>query len=248
MDKSQKIKNATRNTRKELFKQWLKKAVAWPKKACKSAWAFCVRQCKALWNWLKRIDLVGMVNLTLLTAIVVLIVSLLSDFGKGSQQNIQVVQNDKNQVVNVENRKLNEPRFVRRHLNTALPVRADAKTGLKPQVKVAGKKTPVIIKQKSSSQKELAKQKLSGDVIVDFDEKSPVLSNGVNINGNLFIQNLHRYTLPCGTKIEGHLFIRNVDKLSFCGEFTVKGNIYVNRQSSFGPIPSNARVGGQVLL
>ena len=77
---------------------------------------------------------------------------------------------------------------------------------------------------------------------------SPVLYNGVIIDGNLFLQNMRKYTLPCGVKINGNLFIRNVDKLSFCGDFTVMGNIYVNRQSSFGPVPQSARVMGRVIL
>ena len=59
---------------------------------------------------------------------------------------------------------------------------------------------------------------------------------------------MRKYTLPCDAKIRGNLFIRNVDKLSFCGQFSVKGNIYVSKQSSFGPIPRNANIGGQVIL
>ena len=39
-----------------------------------------------------------------------------------------------------------------------------------------------------------------------------------------------------------------VDKLSFCGAFTVNGNIYVNRQSSFGPLPKGTKINGQIIL
>ena len=88
----------------------------------------------------------------------------------------------------------------------------------------------------------------NGDVIVDTFRSATVLSNGVKVNGNLFIQNMRKYTLPCDAVINGNLFIRNVDHLKFCGTFTVTGNIYVNRQSAFGPIPCDARVGGQVIL
>ena len=75
-----------------------------------------------------------------------------------------------------------------------------------------------------------------------------MLSNGVKVNGNLYIQNMRKYTLPCDAKINGHLIIRNVNKLSFCGGFTVNGNIYVNRESAFGPIPDNTRIRGKIIL
>ena len=244
MNKSQQIKKAAHNTRKQMIKQWIKNAVKWLKTKCKNAWQYIVRKCNALWNWLKKIDIVGMINLTLLTAIIVLVISLFTNSNSCVKNNV-VKNNNQNQIVNVNK---NEPQIIRHQFNTTLPVRPDAKTGLKPQIKVVGNKKPVVVRETSVSQNELPKQVLSGDVIVDFDASAPVLSNGVQINGNLFVQNMRKYTLPCGAKIEGHLFIRNVDKLSFCGEFTVKGNIYVNRQSSFGPIPSNARVGGQVML
>ena len=116
------------------------------------------------------------------------------------------------------------------------------------EFKTVDVKKPEIVKELSFPAEELPQQNLSGDVIVDLMPSSPVLSNGVKIDGNLFVQNMRKYTLPCGAKINGHLFIRNVDKLSFCGEFTVNGNIYVNRQSSFGPLPSGARVRGQIIL
>ena len=78
--------------------------------------------------------------------------------------------------------------------------------------------------------------------------KSPVLYNGAKINGNLIIQNMRKYTLPCGMKINGHLFVRNVARLHFCGEFTVNGNIYVNRESSFGALPDGTKINGQIIF
>jgi hypothetical protein len=234
MNKTQKIKQATKNTRKQNFKQLCKKIVLFP-----------VVLWKRLWNWLKSIDIVGMVNLTLLVAIIVLFSSLISDVmyakpSKVKQSNVVVVQNSKP----VEKRKV-----VQRKFNTNLPLRADKQTGITPKIRTVGVKKPEIIRELSVPAHELpTQQNLSGDVIVDIHPASPVLQNGVNINGNLFIQNMRKYTLPCGTKIKGNLFVRNVDKLYFCGDFTVKGNIYVNRQSSFGPIPQNAQITGNIIL
>ncbi|MDR2685713.1 MAG: hypothetical protein LBB23_02995 [Rickettsiales bacterium] len=67
------------------------------------------------------------------------------------------------------------------------------------------------------------------------------------VNGNLYIQNMRSYTLPCGTRVRGHIFVRNVRSLKFCGCFEVSGNIYVANGVAFGPIPRAARIGGQVI-
>ena len=129
-----------------------------------------------------------------------------------------------------------------------LPVRVNKETNIKPQIRVIGVKKPVVVRELSLPASELPKQNLYGDVIVERHPASPVLSNGVSINGNLFIQNMRKYTLPCDAEISGHLFIRNVEQLKFCGKFIVRGNIYVNRQSSFGTIPGDAIVGGHIVL
>ena len=94
----------------------------------------------------------------------------------------------------------------------------------------------------------MPQQVLAGDVIVERAPNSPILSNGAKIDGNLFIQNMHKYTMPCDVKINGHLFIRNVQKVNFCGKFKVNGNVYVNRESSFGPFPEGTKINGQIIL
>lgn len=237
MNKTQKMKTAARNTRKRNVKKWLKKVILFP-------WNLC----KRIWAWLKKIDIVGMVNLTLLVAIIVLFAGLIlnvinhNQINDARKNNAVIVAHKMN---NVDNRKINQRKI---KPNLALPLKASIKTGIKPQIKTIGVKKPVVVKQISLPSKVLPKQNLTGDVIVDLYPSSPVLSNGVKIDGNLFIQNMRKYTLPCDAKIRGNLFIRNVDKLSFCGQFSVKGNIYVSKQSSFGPIPRNASIGGQVIL
>ena len=253
-NKALKMKAATKQTRKQNIKNVCKKILTWPIRAIKWLWNLLCRVCRAIWNWLKNIDIVGMINLTLLVAIIVLFSSLIADFVRCDRCARNAVDNNnrvivaqknvvKKQVAQNDNR-----RVVKRKVNTTLPLRPDSETGITPKIKVVGVKKPVVVTVASLPAKELPKQNLSGDVIVDVYPDSPVLSNGVNVDGNLFIQNMRKYTLPCDAQINGHLFVRNVHKLNFCGAFTVRGNIYVNRESSFGPIPSNARIGGQVML
>lgn len=238
MNKSQKMKQATKNTRKRNGKQLLKKIVLFPWNLCKKIWAWLVRLCKRIWNWLKSIDIVGMINLTLLVAIIVLFSSLIIDF-IGCNKCIR--NNTNPNIEAVANRKVVQ----RKAKKVTLPLRNDVRNGVKQKIKTVGVKNVQVINESYVPAK---KQNFSGDVIIDVQPSAPILQNGVYINGNLFIQNMRKYTLPCGAKINGNLFIRNVDRLNFCGEFQVNGNIYVNRQSSFGPIPENARVTGNIIL
>ena len=255
MDKTKKMKQAIRKTRKKNIVQHIKKIITFPWRALKAVWRFICRVCSKVWNWLKSINIIGMINLTLLVAIMVLCSSLINDYirsdkfytaATAAQVNLnnsaEKANVQKNPVVN-KNRKV-----VKRKFKTTLPIKADPQTNIRPQIKVVGVKKPVIVKELSFPASELPKQRLNGDVIVDTFRSATVLSNGVKVNGNLFIQNMRKYTLPCDAVINGNLFIRNVDHLKFCGTFTVTGNIYVNRQSAFGPIPCDARVGGQVIL
>ncbi|MDR0803681.1 MAG: hypothetical protein LBO08_01140 [Rickettsiales bacterium] len=95
-----------------------------------------------------------------------------------------------------------------------------------------------------------APKQLGGDVIIDGEEfgSRNRLGQCDKISGNLILQNMHKYTLPCGIVVDGDLIIRNLGLVRFCGEFTITGNIRVAPRSSFGPLPSNARLGGQVIL
>ena len=68
------------------------------------------------------------------------------------------------------------------------------------------------------------------------------------VNGNLYLQDMHKYTLPCNIRVNGNVFLRDLGLLQFCGDFTITGNIYVSPRSSFGPIPRTARLGGRVIL
>ena len=247
MNKSQKMKKGARKARKQSIKQWFKKAWAWIVNGCKSVWRAVCQLFSAIWKWLKSIDIVGMINLTLLVAIIVLFLSLINDFVRCKNCDKTATDNKEVALVaqkaNVDNR-----RVVQRKYKTVLPVKVDNQTNIRPQIRTIGVAKPEIVRELSVPANELPKQVLSGDVIIERHPASPILSNGVKVNGNLYIQNMNKYTIPCDAKINGHLFIRNVGKVNFCGKFKVNGNVYVNRESSFGPLPDGTKINGQIML
>jgi hypothetical protein len=272
MDKTQTIKAATNKARGEEENMTFFETVfllIWA--VCKFVWNWIVRICKKIWNWLKGIDIVGMINLTLAVVIIALCAGLILNimsYKKCSQVEtvvqptvVEVAAQDNDDIVadidedekNAESDAKEEivkdtRKVVPRKYDMVLPMKSDSDTGITPQIKVVGVKKPEIINEVSVPADELPEQNLYGDVIVDNYPGTITLVNGVKVDGNLFVQNMRKYTLPCDAKINGNLFIRNVERLRFCGKFTVKGNIYVNRQSSFGPLPAKSRVGGIVIL
>ncbi len=247
MNKSQKIKKAARNTRKQNIKQWFKKVLSYPVRAIKWLWNLLCRVCRAIWNWLKSINIVGMINLTLLVAIIVLFLSLITDFVRCNKCEKSANANKSN-VVMMQKENNDNRRVVQRKFSTTLPVKMDNQTNITPKIRTIGVKKPEVIRELSTPSNELPQQTLSGEVIVERGSNAPVLSNGVKVNGNLYIQNMNKYTIPCDAKINGHLFIRNVNKVNFCGKFKVNGNVYVNRESSFGPLPAGTKINGQIIL
>ncbi|MFQ6739611.1 MAG: hypothetical protein ACLRFJ_03015, partial [Alphaproteobacteria bacterium] len=75
-----------------------------------------------------------------------------------------------------------------------------------------------------------------------------VIKNNTKIYGNLYLQNMRKYVLPCNVTVNGNIFLRDLNMLQFCGKFNVTGNIYVSPRSSFGPLPCDAHIGGQIIL
>ena len=249
MNKVQKIKSATRKSRRENAKKRIAKIFSLPCRVCRYIWNWLKRVCGAIWNWLKSIDVIGMINLTLIVVIIILVSALIRDYGRchGAWAGNFVNYDTKN-VVEKKQSQTDSRKVVNRSFEMTLPIRTDKQTNIKPQIKTIGVEKPEIVKELSLPATELPKQVLSGDVIVDSVPSSPVLSNGAKINGNLFIQNMRKYTIPCDVKINGHLFIRNVTQLNFCGKFKVNGNIYVNRGSAFGALPNGTKINGQIIL
>ena len=219
------------------FKAALKRVweiICWP---FKKIWAALVW----LWHWIAGINMVALLNLALLISIIVLFSLLIIDLRKSANatNNTEIITLKAAPVA--ESTPVVQPRKV-----TTLPIKRDPITrkAVATPIKVAKvKQNPVAIKQVAKT-----KQTFLGDTIIDHHDMTSVLPNGAHVRGNLYIQDLHKYTLPCNIVIDGNLILRDVNMLNFCGDFTVRGNIYVNPRSSFGPVPSTARVGGQVLL
>ncbi len=201
--------------------------------------------CKRVWNWLCDINLVGVINLTLLVAIIVLFSMLIFNF-----TTCRNVLNKTTQTAPVVQTAPAQQDVIVRPVaqDVILPVKRDIQTN-----ETVTKAEPIHVarvKPNAVTVVQIARNggEMYGDIIIENRADSKLLHNGDKINGNLFLQNMRKYVLPCGIKIDGDLVLRNVNLLQFCGEFTVTGNIYVNPTSSFGPIPRTARIGGQVIL
>lgn len=220
--------------------------ICWP---FKKIWAgLCM-----LWNWIAGINLVALLNLALLISIIVLFTLLIIDLRKGANASDTEIMMKQNSIVSTQNttktlkqKPIVTPRSITPRKTTALPIKRDVATRkpLTAPVTVAKvKENPVAIKQVAIQNKTVL-----GDTVVDHHDMTAVLPNGAHVRGNLYIQDLRKYTLPCNIVIDGNLILRDVNMLNFCGDFTVRGNIYVSPRSSFGPVPSTARIGGQVIL
>lgn len=234
-----------RKTKKQKnFFQRVWEIICWP---FKKIWAgLCL-----LWKWIAGINLVALLNLALLISIIVLFTLLIIDLRKGANASDTEIMMQQNSVVSTQNttktpKPIVTPRSITPRKTTALPIKRDVATRkpLTAPVTVAKvKENPVAIKQVAIQNKTVL-----GDTVVDHHDMTAVLPNGAHVRGNLYIQDLRKYTLPCNIVIDGNLILRDVNMLNFCGDFTVRGNIYVSPRSSFGPVPSTARIGGQVIL
>lgn len=219
--------------------------VCWPFRAI-------ARVLRRAWAIICRINLIGLINLTLLVAIIVLFTMLIIDITRcGKSGNINnVVISDAPSVAVVPDsvRRANRPQITVTNNPapnsvrvTALPLRRDPINRKYINGTIRRDGTSDMVRRPTP-------QRFDGDVIIDRHDAMPVLARDVRINGDLYLQNMRKYILPCGAHINGNLFLRDVTMLQFCGDFTVTGNIYVSPRSSFGPIPRTARLGGQVIL
>ncbi|HOY47332.1 MAG TPA: hypothetical protein PLZ05_01875 [Alphaproteobacteria bacterium] len=217
----------------------VKSIVSWPFRALKSVG-------NKIWHWLRFIDVIGMINLTLLVGIIVLFSILISNIlNCGNDKDYVLVASEDVPVTitttEVTTNKSN-PMILRR--TQTVKTRTVRATITLPLKKASCCKAENIHLVKAAKKE----YNLYGDVIVDGTKPSEKLKCGTSIKGNLYLQNMRKYTLPCGLHIEGNLLLRNVEMLQFCGDFTITGNIYVSRNSSFGPIPKTARLGGQIIF
>lgn len=217
-----------------------KKKTSWIKRV----WNKICGWFKCFWNWLKGINLVALLNLALLSAIIVLFSMLILDVTKQANTPVVIVADSTERGIVSE---FKEPKTDTRHIKprAVLPLSqnaSDSKTiGFVRTVKA---RPAPIVTQNIPCQNNV----LLSDTVIDSRYTATVLKNGTQVNGNLYIQDMRKYTLPCNVVINGNLILRNTGILNFCGDFTVQGNIYVSPRSSFGPLPNNARIGGHVIL
>ena len=208
-------------------------------------WPFRIiaKLCKRFWNWLCGINLIAMVNLALLIAIIVLFSMLIMDVIGCRKQIVIVAKPAATEQITIT--EADAPRNVKQR--PVLPIKVDSQTYKKTATVniVPVKRSEVKVARTQTATRD---NKFWGDVIIDSRGAGAMLGNGAQVNGNLYLQNMRKYTLPCDIRINGNLFLRDVNMLQFCGDFVVTGNIYVSPRSSFGPIPKTARVGGHVVL
>ena len=255
MPKKQQIKRATKRMQNNKVVKKNNRCGAFWKRVWNvlcAPFRFFVRVCKRIWKWLCNINIVGVVNLTLLVAIIVLFLLLIIDFTKCGRDSVVVVRNDVEQVSVLPSESVVEQRKVVmrpvKPVTDTLPIKRDAGTNElvnEPVFVAPVVPCPVEVKQIARVDNV---NKIMGDVVIDSRGAATAIGHNTYIQGNLYLQNMYKYVLPCGVKVSGNLFLRDVNLLQFCGGFTVTGNIYVSPRSSFGAIPGNARVGGYVVL
>ena len=232
-------KNKTENTDNAA-----KKPGFWAIAGAVASWPFRMigRGLNAFWQWVRCIDMIGLTNSTLLVAIIVLFSMLIIDVYNCSKKTVVLVPTESKPevVAQVPEATVKPKKSVK-----AKPAKIVRKT-----ITLPIKKTAVTPKP-GADNIEIVEHKapiMHGDIIIDGEFPGAKVSQATKINGNLYLQNMRKYTLPCGLRIDGDLFLRNVAMLQFCGDFVVTGDIYVTRNSSFGPIPRTARVGGQIIF
>lgn len=213
-------------------------------------WPFrmIARGAKWFWNWLCSINVVGAVNLALLAAIIILFSMLIIDFTKCNRAQTIVVRSDIVQTPVLPTEKRNVVARPVKPVTNTLPMAYNPQTREtinEPIVAAPVKPCPGLVKQIAQVETE---NKIMGDAVIDGRSAATTIKHNTKVQGNLYLQNMRKYTLPCGVRINGNLFLRDIGMLQFCGEFTVTGNIYVSPRSSFGPLPATARLGGYVVL
>lgn len=258
MAKKQQIKQATSRVRsatkatpkRKSFWARVWNIVCWPFRmiwrACKWIWKQITRVCKWVWNWLCKINLVGLVNLTLLVAIIVLFTMLIIDVvGCRRNQVVVVANNVPETVVPVKTTGKKVVQRPVKPVTNVLPLKKDSKREMVNEpINVSRVQVNPVVERQTAK----VNNTMYGDVVIDSRGAGKMISHNTVVQGNLYLQNMRKFVLPCGVRVDGNLFLRDVNMLQFCGKFVVTGNIYVSPRSSFGPIPGSAHVGGQIIL
>ena len=215
-------KKKIKNTKKPNFWARVWNVICWPFRKI-------AQLCKRFWNWVCNINFIGLLNTALLVVIIVLFSMLIMDFCRFSKTNI--FKSSETETIKTTTQDLHANK---KHINKQTYVNV----------------VPVKTADAVFAKKHIAKQNntLMGDTVINTRAGGRMLRSGMTVRGNLYLQDMNKYVLPCDIKIHGNLFLRDIGILQFCGKFSVSGNIYVTPTSSFGPIPRDAYVGGHVII
>lgn len=187
------------------------------------------RVLSSVWKWICSISLVGVLNILLLFLIILLCIHIYDNFHTVRASEVIVIKSEPVPIVSTK----------QSEKNVTLPLKRNMRT---PRtVNVAPVPAPISAPAQNNGI-------MYGDIIIDNRGDGQLIKDGARIHGNLYLQDMRKYILPCDIRIDGNLFLRDLGMLQFCGDFTITGNIYVSPRSSFGPIPRTARLGGQVIL
>lgn len=202
----------------------------------------------AFWRWIRDVNMIGLINITLLCTIIVLFSMLIMDIVGCGKKSVIIFAKNENTPTNTITQN-EQPRNVRardtKNQSVTLPLQKTCDNELiGAPVNVTTPRVDTVAIKQTARRANI----MYGDVIIDSRGAATMLKSGDVIKGNLYLQNMRKYVLPRGIRIEGNLFLRDMGMLQFSGGFTVTGNIYVTPSSSFGPIPGTARIGGYVIL
>lgn len=210
------------------------------------------RGIRRAWKWLCEINLIGLINLTLLIAIIILFSMLIIDIMHYRRMAYAAPTPRAESVPVIADTAKPDDKIASDTTSAqkvTLPIKTDKRSGkfLNGNFRLV-KPTDDTVAVRQIPQNPNEPRIVYGDIIVDSHAVADQIKNGMRVRGNLYIQNMRKYTLPCDIKIDGNLFLRDVNMMQFCGDFDISGNIYVSPRSSFGPIPSTSHLGGYVIL
>ena len=267
--RAERAKRARRNPRNRRPGFWARvwNVICWPFRKIWQficwLWRLICRFFRWLWRLICGINVIGLLNIVLLVAIIVLCAMLIIDIINCTRKptiivadpvpasaltkvvNVPVVAEPVTKPVSTTVTKTSVVREPSLKKTVSLPIARTKSHKMTTEPVRVVKTTPDVMAEKQTAK---VGNKMYGDVIIDSRGAAKMLSNGSEITGNLYLQHLRKYVLPFDVKITGNLFVRDVNMLQFCGDFEIDGNIYVTPSSSFGPIPTGAHVGGQVIL
>ncbi|MCQ2562772.1 MAG: hypothetical protein MJ158_04130 [Alphaproteobacteria bacterium] len=149
MTKKEKIKQATKTIKKANRKNALKRIRSW----------YC-NVCKKVWNWIKNINIAGLINVALLLVKIILFTGLIFNINKKTNKTGIVISKpvETNIVKVVKPQTKNQNVKIQREVVPTLPLVVNKKTGIKPQISVVNTEYPVVIHEQSVPAQNLQKK------------------------------------------------------------------------------------------